>query len=235
MLADSLHYLYDDDDALETVLIGGVLVAFAWLLVPLFLVMGYVVRVIQRTATGNDDAPEFDDWGDLAVTGAKAFVIQFVYGVIPAGLAAVAGGLFLLGAASGGEGGAVVGGLVAAVGILLSLALALVAAYLTPAALANFAETDAIGAGFAIDDLRPVWTSPDYARAWLLGAAVVVAAGLIGGVLSVVPIAGQILTAFVTFYALVAAYYIIGHAWADRDEVEPAGGDGPDFDEQPVV
>lgn len=234
MIAESLHYLYDDDDRLRTVLIGGVLLIFGWLLLPLFLVMGYAVRVIRRTATGDETVPGFDDWGDLAVTGAKAFVIQFVYGAVPAALAAAFVGVAVLGAASGGEGGAAVGGLVAAVGGLLAVVLGLVAAYLAPAAVANFAAKGTLGAGFAVADLRRVWTSPIYARAWLAGAAIVLGAGVVAGVLGVVPVLGQVVAAFVTFYAVVAAYYIIGHAWADLGGIEMRTDEG-DVDERPAV
>jgi hypothetical protein len=234
MITESLDYLRDSDDALETVLIGGVLLIFSWLLVPLFAVMGYIVRVVRRTAAGNDEAPAFEDWEDLVVTGAKAFAIQFVYGVVPALLAAVFVGVGVLGAASGSEGGVAFGGLLAVVGVLLAVVLGLLAAYLSPAAIANFAERGTVGAGFAVGDLRPIWTSAVYARAWLLGAVVVLAAGVVGGLLGVVPVLGQVLTAFVTFYALVAAYYVIGHAWGELGEIEAREGEGTP-DERPAV
>ncbi|MFB6080773.1 MAG: DUF4013 domain-containing protein [Haloferacaceae archaeon] len=234
MITESLDYLRESDDALKTVLIGGVLLIFSWLLLPLFLVLGYVVRVVRRTAAGNEEAPVFEDWEDLLVTGAKAFVIQFAYGFVPAVLAVVFVGFGVLGAASGGRGGAALGGVLAVVGVLLAFVLGLLAAYLTPAAIANFAERGVLGAGFAVDDLRPVWTSAAYARAWLMGAAVVVAAGIVGSLLGLVPVLGQVLVAFVTFYALVAAYYIIGRAWGDLGEIETREGDGSP-EERPAV
>ncbi|MFB6159762.1 MAG: DUF4013 domain-containing protein [Haloferacaceae archaeon] len=234
MIRDSLDYLRESDDALKTVVIGGVLMAFSWLLVPLFLVMGYVVRVLRRTAAGNDDAPVFDDWEELAVTGAKAFVIQFAYGLVPAVLAAAFVFFGVLGAASGTDSGAALGGVVAVVGLLVAFVLGGVAAYLTPAAIANFAEKGTLGAGFAVGELRPVWTSGVYAKAWLTGVAVVVGAGVVGGIVGVVPVLGQILVAFVTFYALVAAYYIVGHAWGDLSGIE-LRGDDESPEERPAV
>lgn len=234
MITESLDYLREGDDALKTVLVGGILLIFGWLLVPMFVLMGYIVRVLRRTAAGNDEAPVFDDWEDLLVTGAKAFAIQFGYGFVPALLAAVFVVFGVLGAASGSEGGAAVGGLLAVVGVLVASVLGLLAAYLSPAAVANFAERGTIGAGFALDDLRPVWTSAVYARAWLLGAVVVLGAGIVGGLLGIVPVLGQVLTAFVTFYALVAASYIVGHAWGDLGDVETREGEGSP-DERPAV
>jgi hypothetical protein len=234
MITESIHYLRESDDALRTVVIGGLLVAFSWLLIPLFPVLGYVVRVLRRTSTGDDRPPAFDDWEDLTVTGAKAFVVQLGYGIVPAVLAAVFVGAAVLGAVSGSEGAAAVGGVVAAVGILLAVVLGLVAMYLTPAAIANFAEKGTVRAGFAFGDLRPVWTSSTYAKAWLLGFVVVVAAGVVGGIVGVVPVLGQILTAFVTFYALVAATYIVGHAWGDLRGLDLGDGDEPP-EERPAV
>ena len=224
MFNESLEYLRKSDDWVKTVLIGGFLTLVGVLVVPIFVVLGYLMRVLRATIAGDETPPAFDEWGEMTVDGLKAFVVAFVYGVVPSVVVLVFGGIGLVGVivGSGGDGpgvGAALGGLTALVGLLLGFALSLVAMYVVPAALANYAETDRVGAAFDIGELRPVLTSGAYATAWLIGFAVVFAAGIVTSVLNVVPFLGVVVGAFVTFYALVAAYYAVGTAWGQLHPV----------------
>lgn len=214
MIQASLTYLRTSDDWLKTVVIGGLLTLLGVFVVPAVLVAGYLVRVLRGTMHGDDVPPRFDDWGDLASDGLRAAVIGFVYGLVPAVLIGVTAVLAGLAAGPGPRSGLIVGAL-ALVGGLLALAIGLLAAYVVPAALANYAEQGRLGAGFAYGDLRPVLTSGTYAAAWLRGFAIVLVAGLVASALNVVPVLGTVVGAFLSFYALTAAYYVVGHAWGD--------------------
>lgn len=228
MLQDALEYPRTGDDWTKTVLIGGILSLLGALVVPAILVLGYLVRVLDRTMHGDDQPPEFDDWGELFVDGVKAFAITFAYGLIPAVVAAavVAGGVLSFSIVGGsGAGNTAAGGAgvaVVVVGSLLALVLGLLAAYVVPAAVAAFAETDRIEAAFSISDLRPVLTSGTYATAWVLGFAIVLGAGLLAGALNAIPVIGFVIGGFIGFYAVVAAYYIVGHAWGEHRELGSA-------------
>ena len=225
MIEASLNYLRDGDDALVTTLIGGVLLLASPLLIPSFLVLGYLARVIRRTADGDDEPPAFDEWGDLLVEGLKAFAVTFVYSLVPLAVLAVA--------AAFGVGG-LVGGLVALALVVVALAASLAGLYVTPAALAAVAESGRVGDGFALGTLWGIVTKRAYAVGWLTAAAVVFAGALAIGLLSIVPVLGTIAGFFVQFYAVVAAAAIIGWTWTDvrpvtaePTEAEPA--------ERPVV
>ncbi|WP_049984787.1 DUF4013 domain-containing protein [Halobellus rufus] len=225
MIQESLQYLRTDEDRwVRTVLIGGILSLLSVLVVPTFLVLGYLVRVVRGTMHDDDRPPVFDEWGDLFVDGLKAFVVAFVYGLVPAVIATVVvgGGILSFAVGGGSESGSLMGlGMVGIIlGSLLALVLSLLAAYVIPAAIAAFAETDRIGAAFSFGELRPVLGSGTYATAWLSGVAILLGAGLIAGVLNAVPVIGQIATAFLGFYATVSAYYLIGHAWGELRDVE---------------
>lgn len=213
---EAIRYPAQSDDAVRTVAIGGLLVLFGFLVVPLLAVGGYAVRVLDRTASGDDAPPTFDEWGELIVTGLKAFVIGFAYMLLPT---IVGGGVFLVGVLGVGVSGdgaiAGLGLLGAMLGGLLWFALSLLVAYLVPAALANFAETRRLGAGFDLETLRPVWFSRTYALGWVTTFLVLLIGGLVSAVLNVVPVLGAIAGAFVGFYFAVAAYSVIGHTWAD--------------------
>jgi hypothetical protein len=234
MITDSLTYLRESDGWVKTVVIGGLLTLLGFLVVPTVLVAGYLVRVLRGTMHGDDDAPRFDDWGDLAGDGIRAFAIAVVYGLVPALLIAVTAGLAAAVAGPGPRSGLVVGA-VTFVGGLLALALGLLAAYIVPAAVANYAEQDSFRAGFAVDDLRPVLTSGTYATAWVMGFAVILGAGIVAAALNVVPLLGTVVGAFVSFYAITAAYYIVGHAWGDLRGLELHDDEGETGAERPAV
>ena len=220
MISESITYLRNSDEVVKTVLIGGLLSILSFLLVPAFVVSGYFVRVLQRTMNGDDEPPVFADWEGLLVDGLKAFAIAVVYGLVPAivGFVLVGGGVM---AAFSGDAGSVIGGTSIFVGVLLSMLLGLAAWYVIPAATANFAETGRLSDGFDLGALRPVLLSRTYATGWLLALGVIIFGVVVAGVLNVVPFLGTLVGLFVSFYAAVAAYYIIGHTWADLRTVEP--------------
>lgn len=233
MITKSIEYLRHSEDWVKTLLIGGILSLLSALVIPTFIVVGYLLRVLRATMKSDEEPPVFDDWGDLTVDGLKGFAIGFVYFLIPGLIGGVLVVFGVLGAVAGNSGvvGAL-GGLTALVGALIAFALTLLAAYITPAALANYAETDKIGSAFSYGDLKPILFSGKYATAWLYAFAVFVVAGVVSGLLGVTGI-GAILSAFLTFYALVAAYYIIGTTWGELHHVEMRGDDTAD--EQPAV
>ena len=242
MIRAALDYPRTDENWTTTVLIGGLLGLLGVLVVPAFLVSGYLVRVLGRTMRGDDRPPVFEAWTDLLVDGLKAFVIAFAYGVVPGVIAiAVAFGVALPftvvgGASAGGvveSGTAVRTGVglavaaIALVGGLLALVAGVLAAYVVPAATAAFAETGRLGAAFSVGRLRPVLTSGTYATAWVSAAAIVVGAGLVAGALNAIPVIGFVIGGFVGFYAAVAAYYLVGHAWGEFHGTD-LGDAGPD-------
>ena len=238
MFTESLTYLKDSEDAFKTVFVGGILLVLGFLIVPTVTVVGYLMRVLRRTSAGDGAAPTFggtDDLVEMTKEGIPGFVVAFVYSIIPAIIIGVMFGgavlSFVLGDASGSDGFIGLGALL--VGGLLGIALGLVAAYVTPAALANVAERGTIGSGFALGELRPVLLSGAYATGWLTAFAVLVVGGIVAGVLNVVPGLGTVLGVFVQFYFLVAAYYVVGKTWA---RVKAARKDGEVVtDERPAV
>jgi hypothetical protein len=235
MIEQSLNYLRNSEEWVKTVLIGGVLTLFGILLVPLVFVVGYYVRVLRGTMGDDAEPPVFDDWGDLLSDGLRGIAIYLVYGLVPAVVGSIIAFVGVGGAIAGDSGVAgAIGGLVALVGFLVALVLGLAAAYVIPAALANYVETDDVMAGFAFGELRSVITTGKYAMGWLLAFGLLLGAGLVTSVLSIVPVVGTVVGVFVTFYAAVAAFYVIGHTWAELHPVDLHDEDEMP-DEQPAV
>jgi len=63
------------------VLILGVIMIASILIVPIFLVYGYLFRIIKATLAGLDELPEFDEIGEMFVDGLKIFVVAIVYAI----------------------------------------------------------------------------------------------------------------------------------------------------------
>jgi len=126
-----------------------------------FILAGYFIRVLNRTAGGDEVPPVFDEWGELAVTGLQAVLIGVAYALVPTILG---GGVVAIGIGLSGDGSLDGLGVAAVlVGGLLWTLLSFVVAYLLPAALVNFARTRSLGAGFAFGTLKPIWLSRSYA------------------------------------------------------------------------
>lgn len=228
MIREAFEYPRESDDVVRTVLIGGICVLFSVLVIPAMVVIGYILRVVEQTASGDDDPPAFDDWEELLVEGAKGFLITLAYGIVPVVVIVATVALAALGG-FGGETTAALGGAIFVFGMLVAFVLNIAVAYVIPAALANYAESRTLESGFDFDTLRDVLFEREYAVGWLSALVLVLAGAVISGLLSAIPVIGTVIGAFITFYFVVAAYYVIGQTWEavrgpERPEGRPSGG-----------
>lgn len=227
MLEEAINYPRNDEENwLKTLAIGSVMALLSFLIIPIFVVLGYYMRVLRGSMEGNEMPPVFDEWGEMIVDGLKAFVVAFVYLLIPGIVFGISSGGVLLGALTGGDigAGAILGSLV---GFLVSGILFLVVWYVTPAALANHARTGNIGSGFAFSELRPALVSGKYATPWLMALGIGIAAGIVVGILNVVPVVGFVLAIPVNFYAAVVAFRLYGEGFEDATRLEMESRDEP--------
>jgi hypothetical protein len=225
MLEDGFSYPLRDD-WIGRIVIGGVLGFLSVLVVPAFLIVGYLVRVLEGTIGGDEVPPEFTDWGDLLMKGVIGTIIGVAYTVIPVVaygvvIAVVAG----TGGAVGGDAGALIG----AVGVLLALAfipVLFLVYYAVPAALSAYAARGELGAAFDPDLLKPALFSTEYLVAVLMPIVVAIVTWIATAVLAVT-VVGLLLVPFVQFYGQVAVFRMFGAAFAavnDRIDGGPVGG-----------
>jgi len=225
MLEDGLSYPIRGD-WIGRIIIGGVLGFLSLLVVPAFVIVGYLVRVLERTVAGDEVPPEFDEWGDLLIKGVVGTVIIIAYTTVPL----IAYGLlvtvvFGAGVGIGGDAGALIG----VVGLLLALAfipVLFLIYYAVPAALAAYAARGEIGAAFDVALLKPTLLSTEYLVAVLMPIVVAVITWVVSGVLAATFI-GIVLVPFVQFYGQVAVFRMFGTAFAsvnERIEVGSSGG-----------
>jgi hypothetical protein len=224
MLRDSLDYPRRGGDAAKTILIGGVLTAFLWLVVPLLWVTGYAVRVAEAAEDGDTTPPSFSFSMSTTLEGARGVAIGVVYFALPA-VVLLATGFASSMTLFGGGAAATPSGPVAVAGVALAALLALPCWYVGGAAFVNFARMGRFGAAFDFHQFTPVLRSRAYARRWLLSVGVMVASGLLTAALELVPFGvGLVLGAIVTFYAAVVATHLyargFGEARAARAAVD---------------
>jgi VanZ family protein len=89
-------YMFEDESWIMKIVIGGIL-----LFIPIvnFMVMGYMLEALKRTADGMDiPLPEWDDFGGKFMKGLMLFVIGLVYTIpiwivvcVVSGIAAITG------------------------------------------------------------------------------------------------------------------------------------------------
>ena len=78
IISDSIKY---PSSNWGKVLILGVICIASILVIPIFLVYGYVFRIIKATLAGMDELPEFDEIGEMFIDGLKILVVGIVYAI----------------------------------------------------------------------------------------------------------------------------------------------------------
>ena len=167
----SFTYPFKDKEWGSKFLIGSLLTLAGYIvpIVPILFVWGYVVRTMRHTIdTGEDNLPEWDNWGDLGLKGISYALLYFVY-LLP-GLVLLASAVmtFVAGMLISGTTGQAesaerlvswvvalgTSSIVLAIGISLLALLALLAGALAaPVAIARFAATDDFAAALELHDI----------------------------------------------------------------------------------
>ncbi len=198
MLEEAIDYPRRGDGWLARIGIGGILYLLSFLIIPLFLIEGYLYRVLAGTVRGDEQPPDWGDWLGLFVDGVKMFVVQIVYALVPVVLI-VAGAMLTATGAMTADALEIVGWLVVALGFIVSI----LVAYLIPAALANFARTGQLGAAFDVTTVRNAAFTGSYFWAIVLALILAIILGMIGSILMII-----LVGIFVLFYAQVVVYYL---------------------------
>lgn len=214
-IGDAITYPMESDDWITTILIGGVLSLLSFLIVPIFLVFGYQIRVVRARLDGDPVPPTFGDWGELLADGLKAFVIYVIYLLVPTIVFVVTVGGAIAAAATGGEEGipAAITGAIG--GFLISFLLSLIFGYFAAVGIVNFARRDSVGAAFDFGTIIDVATDMEFLVAFLIAVAVAIGFGIVNGALNVVPILGTIAGIFVIFYGQIVTAYIWTEGFVD--------------------
>lgn len=197
----SLKFPFQDEEWVTKILVGGLLN-----LLPIvnFLSMGFALETMRNGTRGQEEMPEWQDWGDKFMLGLIAFVIGFIYSLIPVIIMTAGGAGGVL--AGGLAGGGLFGGS-ALIGILLWLAII----FFMPMAMANYVAKQQFGAAFALGEIlehiKPVLGN--YAIAYVL--ALVLAFFLV--LVAFIPVIGWIIAIFGSFYVGVVFASVFGQLY----------------------
>ncbi|WP_135830120.1 DUF4013 domain-containing protein [Halorussus halobius] len=223
MLEDALSYPTNGESGLVRILIGGVFGVLSVLVLPAFVVAGYMLRAMAGASRGDPEPPAFEDWGGLFVDGLKATAASLAYAFGPILLMVVFVVVIGAGASAGSESTA---GALAGLGILtilLLVVLLFVIQYAVPAALTNLGREGSLGAAFDFETLKPVLTSGEYLKAVLLVFGISMVGGMALSVFTTVTFGvGLVVTPFFYFWLYLAGSYMFGTAFGHA--VDASGG-----------
>lgn len=223
-IGGALRYPTNNDNWKKTLLIGGGLSIFGFLIIPLLLVYGYIIRVIRHRLEDDPQPPTFSEWGELFTDGIKAFVIGFVYLLVPVIVGTFTFGGSIAAISTGTTGGSAMGMAGLVVGMILTLVLSLLFGYVAVAAIVNFANERRVGAAFDFTTIKAIIFSGDFAITWGLSVVVFIAASLVVALLNIIPVLGAIIGAFVFFYAQIVAAHLWAGGYNDAREIGDVAG-----------
>lgn len=211
MLGEALAYPRQGDDWLGTIVVGGVLFVFSFLVVPGIILNGYFVRVLRSAARGEETPPEFEDWEGLLMDGLKFTVVAIVYVMVPT--IVLVAGIVLFGVSSGIV--SLIGGLLA----LLGGVLVLLAAFTLPVAQTTFALDGRVEAAFELRRILGAAFTGRYLVAVVLAVVVGGLFNMIAAILSLL-----LVGPFVLFYAQVFVFHLQGAGCGPQlREARPSG------------
>jgi len=186
------------------VIILGVLFILSFLIIPAFLVMGYMLRILKSSIAGLTELPEFDEWGEMFIDGLKVFVVEIVYFIIP--VIIIIGGSWVSMMSMQNVGTMVspaaafglIGG-VALIGILLMLIIGLIVII----ALANMAYYNGdLGAAFRFSEILDIIAKIGWGNyiIWYIVMIIIgVVVGIVASVLGIIPILGWIILLLIVY------------------------------------
>jgi len=210
----SFTYMFDDEDWLKKIAIGGVLN-----IIPVvnFIPMGYGLRTLNNVAAGTETPlPEWDDWGGDFTKGLMVTLAALIAS-IPIWAVQV---LSIIVAAVAGEEGSDVAGIcvagVSCVAVLWGIAMLV---YL-PAAVIRYATKEEFSAFFQFSEVFAFIRDnlSDYIVAILLVLAAGVVASVVGG------IACGIGALFTGFWATLVSSHLMGQLQAQAATATGPGG-----------
>lgn len=211
-IARSLTWPTEDQDWIRKVGIGSVMNLLAIVLVGPLFATGYLLRTLAAVARGEENLPEWEDWGDLFLKGLFFCIIGLLYGLVPGALFFVGFGSMILGIIGAGARESMAPG-VAGMGLAmvlggLGVVLFLAISFLMPMIMLRYAVTGDFAAAFQFGGIFGGISRSfvDY----LVIVAVLLGGGLVAGVLGQIPFLGWLLMLPLSFYLGLIQAHLLG-------------------------
>ncbi|WP_298667859.1 DUF4013 domain-containing protein [uncultured Methanofollis sp.] len=177
------------------------------------LIMGYIMEIYR----GKTPAPEFEDWIKLFIDGIKLFIVQIIYAipVIIVGLIFFGGSLALIMSGDSEALTAAAAGTML-LGTLVMLIVAFIIGLIATFGFIRFARTDSFGEAFNISAILAHigavgWGS--YIIALIVLWVVMVAIGMVLGILMMIPFLGWLIVLFIDPVLMIFAARYMTHIY----------------------
>ena len=215
----AFSYVTEDEQWIKKVLIGGVIN-----LIPILnlATSGYFLELIKQVAWRQEvPLPEWSNLGNKWVKGLMFAIIAFIY-FLP-GLVLMMFSMIPAILAGGQEGaqGAAVGGMM--IFMLIGGIYFFIVMLIMPSVAVQYALYDNFGAAFRFGDIIKFIT--DDIGGYIMALIAVFAAGMIGSIISMIPVIGWIAAVFAYFYAYLVGANAFGQL-AQRLVQQPASPSG---------
>ena len=212
-IGKAFGYVFEDEDWIVKILIGGLFVFLSPLLIGIPFLLGYMAETVRNVMRDEPrPLPEWSDLGDKFVKGLILTVVAIVYALPIILLACLMGIVSLAAGDRGGEGVRSVALCVQCLSSLWGLLVAIV----FPAAVIRYAESGEFSAAFRFGEIFSLITANigNYIVALLLGWVVL---PIIAGFGTILCFVGVL---FTTFWA----YLVAAHLWGQvgRQALPPA-------------
>jgi hypothetical protein len=183
-LSDSLEYA---KDAVWGKWVRWILLIVSTIIFPL--ILGYQLGVYR----GKKPAPEPENWGNLFIDGIKLFIIELLY-AIPVIIVAVIfiGTGVLVGMRGSPQAWMAAAGTIA-VGVLLTLIVAIIVGLIEYMGIVRFARTGSMGEAFNFSAITAHIGKIGWGSYILAIIAVLVVAIIVAGIVSLIPVVGMFL------------------------------------------
>lgn len=173
MIEEGISYPIRSDNWVAQHIIGGMLWLFSWLLFPAFFIFGYYMDASKRIIQGDDEPPDFDDWGELLILGLKGTAVSIIYTTVPVVLVVMLAILvWMFGLGLGSTGFTATGVALIFVAIIVYL----LSLYILPASLIHMTMEDDLTAAFHMETIAHICMSGGY----ILSSLVTVVIGIVG-------------------------------------------------------
>ncbi len=209
----ALTFVFEDERWLVKVLIGTGLMLLSFLIIPIFFIQGYMIRIVRNVMDGVErPLPEWDNWGEMFKDGLNLVIAGLVW-TLPIWLAMCCSFLFFIpaGMSEGSDLGDIMAGL-GAVTMMAMLCLVflfgIALMFIMPAITVRYAQTDELSSVFQFGNI--IALTREHLGDIIIAVVVIFGLSLVLGLVGIVPIIGWIISLAASIYVTFVSGHLFG-------------------------
>jgi hypothetical protein len=208
----ALTYTFDDERWVTKLLIGAGLSLLGFLIIPLFFVTGYSLRIVRNVMDGNVDKPlpEWTEWGGLLKDGFNLFVAGLVY-TAPIWLLMCCGALVFVPATRTEDFSgtlAAVGSISFAAAACMVLIFTIALIFVSPAITIQYARERTLASCFRFSEVFAIIRQ--HIGDIFLAVLVIFGLTLVLGLIGIIPLIGWVISLLASIYVTFVSGHLFG-------------------------